>query len=184
MHSRQCISRTLYVLCVDLYELIAEDGRNAVHLDTVGPCPGSVAYLSRAASTTVSFRQLGNKLGGDYCIGFIAQANAGNTQPLVRFYDISSTTQIGSITMGDGALTYTIGANIATFTVSTADFQHFQLCNNGTHVTLFDDCGVGGEPQLFDHDGFSDTDLIYLLADPAGDNIYSVIFVTPVHSLV
>ena len=82
---------------------------------------------------------------------------------------------IGSITFGGGSLTHTIGGNSVTFTVDTLDYQHFQLCSNGTAVTLYSDCEVIGS-ESFTAGSLGDNYFIYILATPTGADLFSVQF--------
>ena len=168
----------LYTCCdlssTDLYEAIKQDGQNGVHLDTQGPCTGSLAYFTRDSATSLAFAEITNDLSGEYCIAFIAQASADNTQPFLRISDFLNTTELASITMAATTLTYTVRGSTIVFRVSsTVDFHHFQLCSNGSAVTLYDDC-LALQTQDFNHTGFSETDIIHLLAESTGANGFAV----------
>ena len=171
--------RFIYTCCdllstPDLYEAIRDDGQNAIHLDTQGPCTVSQAYFTRDASTSVAFAEITNDLSGEYCIAFVAEANVANTQPLLRISDVLDTTELASITVSGTTVTYTVRGSTINFPVtSTVDFQHFQLCSNGSAVTLYDDCSAP-QTQDFIHRGFHEIDIIHLLAEADGTNGFQV----------
>ena len=141
--------------------------------DTQGPCLGTVAYLvSSMPGITISFDQIANNLSSPYCLSFIAQTNFGNTQPLLRYYNKQGT-EIGSLSLVSKTLTYTIRGESVSFTVATADYHHYQLCTNGSVITLYDDC-VARATAEFSHEGFTKTDYITIYTDNAGKEEYSV----------
>lgn len=109
-----------------------------------------------------------NKLSGEFCIAFVAQANVNNDQPLLQIYDITQTTQKGSILMSSNSLQITLGGSSASFDTAIVEDQHYQLCYNGSVMTLYDDCIAVDTMPFAPFAEFLETDLFYLLAGPTG----------------
>ena len=163
------------MLAPDLYEdYIKPAGVQGRLLDTQGPCTGESAYfVSSAHPMTISFQELENDLSGSYCLSLIADTNVMNTEPLLYFYDRQNS-EIGSLTLVSDIITYTIrGESVKFFAETTVDFQHFQLCTNGSVVTFYDDCSATATAEL-SHEGFTRDDYITIFADNKETRTYGV----------
>lgn len=70
--------------------------------------------------------------------------------------------------MSGTSLQITLGGSSASFDVTILDYQHYQLCYNGSVMTLYDDCAAVDTMPFDPFPEFLETDLFYLLAGPTG----------------
>ena len=136
------------------------------------------------------FLGLNNRLGGPYCFGFIVNRdpNPLDGPPLAIFYD--GINIVGNLTVTDNSIIYRIRDAEAVFTgLETLGYNHYQLCTNGSDVTLYDDCGVV-DAQSFIHEEFGDLSFVGFLkdvlsADADGFGVYPfIICMTSISLLV
>ena len=156
-----------YNIPVDLFTYIEE----ATDLSSVtGPCTDVAAYQATDPLTRViaPFQGVTIRLDGEYCIAFIARAVATNTDPLFSFYDAGDNL-LGGLTYGSGMITYDLNRDLYEFPVDTQDWQRYQLCSNGSTLTLYQDCVAGISLSITPITGYNDDELIYLLINPDGD---------------
>ena len=131
-----------------------------------GPCTirSDSAYVLSGNSPGVAVlaADIGNRLSGSFCIGLLV--NPANVMPVVTFYN-SSFMADGEITVTSNTVSFSIGESSVEFTVvNTIGFKRFQLCADGSTMTLYDDC-VFLESQPFTSGGLTDGKIIGLLRD-------------------
>ena len=134
-----------------------------------GPCSSRAndeVYVLGGSNdgVTVPVTDIGNRLSGSFCVGLLVDTNSANVVPVVTFYS-SSFEAIGEITVTSNTISFSIGESSAVFTVgSTLGFKRYQLCADGSTMTLYDDCLAVG-PQSFASDGLTDGETIGLVRD-------------------
>ena len=137
-----------------------------------GPCSSRAndeVYVLGGSNdgVAVPVADIGNRLSGSFCVGLLVHTDSANVVPVVTFYS-SSFEAIGEITVTSNTISFSIGENSAVFTVgNTLGFKRYQLCADGSTMTLYDDClavlYVG--PQSFASDGLTDGEMIGLVRD-------------------
>ena len=135
--------------------------------EVTGVCnePDHVGYSVVNTGTTVRFIDLNNRLGGQYCFGFIVNRdpNPLDGPPLAIFYD--GVNIVGNLTVTANSIIYRIRDAEAVFAgLETLGYNHYQLCTNHTDVTLYNDCGFI-DSQSFSHEGFGDLSFVGFLKD-------------------
>ena len=148
---------------LDLFiEFIKPAGINGTITDGGGPCTGTVGYIYIGMGITVRFNEITNDFSGSYCLGFIVDTYSGNTNPLLLFSDEHGN-EIGSLNLSNSSIVYTIRGDSAIFSpVDLLDFQYYQLCSNGSDITLYDKCSSASS-RTFSSAGLSETDSISIL---------------------
>ena len=170
-----------YICSVDLAaDILDADAVSGTISNVPGPCSDSNAYAASSAGSSVFFNQLKNRLGGAYCFGFLVNRSPGAPdpgEPVVTFYR-DGTVEIGSLTVTSNSIIYTIDGSSVTFAIpDRVGFNYFQLCTNGTSITLYDACGAL-DSQPFSHNAFGDNDAAGLLRNllaPPGELGFQVI---------
>ena len=152
----------------------AQQAGNVIEVN--GPCDDVLGYQGNTVAIPRPFRLLNNDLSGSYCIAFIVDTAAANQGALAYFHDGTTFSVIGSINITSNSIMYNIRSASASFSVGdTSGYHIYQLCSNGSHVTLYEDCTSNG-PQPFVHAGFSGSDVFSLLRDfNVAEDIYMVI---------
>ena len=153
------------------HDFIHPAGLNGSLHDSLGPCD-TIAYSSVSTPVIAPFGELENDLSGPYCLSFIIQANVMNTEPLLHFYS-GEGVEIGNLSFVDGEIRYTVREKVVSFFADALDYQHFQLCTNGSVITFYNDC-TAILSEEFTHQGFEGTDFITILANRVGGEIYEV----------
>ena len=163
-----------YNIPVDLFTYIEEAGINGDFSDVTGPCTDVRAYEATAPlpRVAVPFSDVAIRLDGEYCIAFIARAVATNTAPLFSFYDAGDNL-LGGLTYGSGMITYDLNRDLYEFTVDTQDWQRYQLCSDGSTLTLYQNCVAVSSLSITPITGYNDDEFIYLLTNPDG-GLYQV----------
>ena len=131
-----------------------------------GPCTSrsNFAYVlnRHTPGVTVPVADIGNRLSGSFCIGLLVNTQPANVMPVVTFYDESFMAD-GEITVTSKTISFSHGDSSAVFTVAnTTGFKRFQLCADGSTMTLYNDCRfVQSTP--FASDGLMDGEIIGLI---------------------
>ena len=160
--------RNNYCLLDDLAaDILDVDAVSGTISNVPGPCLDSNAYSASSAGSSVFINQLKNRLGGAYCVGVLVNRSPGAPdpgEPVVIFY-CNGTNEIGSLTVTSTSIIYTIDGSTVVFPrADRVGFNFFQLCTNGTTITLYDECGAL-DLQRFSHSAFGDNDAVGLLRD-------------------
>ena len=173
--------RNNYCLLDDLAaDILDADAVSGTISNVPGPCADSTAYSAFSAGSSLFFNQLKNRLGGAYCFGSLVNRSPGAPDPgspVVTFYR-DGTVEIGSLTVTSTSIIYTIDSSTVIFLIpDRVGFNFFQLCTNGTTITLYDECGAL-DSQPFFHNAFGDNDAAGLLRNlfaPPGELGFQVI---------
>ena len=133
-----------------------------------GPCTSrsDAAYVlsGSEAGVAVPATSILNDLSGSFCIGLLVNTEPANVMPVVTFYNESFLPD-GEITVTSNTVSFSHGDSSAVFTVAnTIGFKRFQLCADGTDISLYDDC-VLVDSQPFTSDALMDGEIIGLIRD-------------------
>ena len=170
---------------IDFLDIVAttlqELGSIALISEVSGPCiTREKGYqASRTQGINIFFPDLKNDLSGSYCFGFLVNTNSDNTEPLVHFFSQDPITLqydiTGNCTITSDTIELTIRGSTVTFTgLETGGYKRYQLCTDGSTMTLYDDCGVS-QSKSFSHAGFSGTlEGIGVMVDPDLTSLYAV----------
>ena len=133
-----------------------------------GPCTSrsDAAYVlsGSEAGVAVPANSILNDLSGSFCIGLLVNTDPANVMPVVTFYNESFLPD-GEITVTSNTVSFSHGDSSAVFTVAnTIGFKRFQLCADGTDLSLYDDC-VLVDSQPFTSDALTSGEIIGLIRD-------------------
>ena len=156
-------------------------GSNALISEVPGPCiTREKSYqASRTQGINIFFPDLKNDLSGSYCFGFLVNTNSDNTEPLVHFFSQDPITLqydiTGNCTITSDTIELTIRGSTVTFTgLETGGYKRYQLCTDGSTMTLYDECRVS-QSKSFSHAGFPGTlEGIGVMVDPDLTSLYAV----------
>lgn len=89
------------------------------------------------------FSVYNTRLRPPFCIAFTIMAEVTNDRPFMFFYQGGGLNPIGNIAIDASGVSFTLNGQMVTFPGSfQGSFQQLQLCANGTHLSLWQDCGT------------------------------------------
>ena len=108
-------------------------------METTGRCQKRDVAYTNTNPITVPLSLISNELSGSFCIAITTDTTATNAAPIMVFLGTGGAS-LGGITLAGSTISVNIAGQTAQFNVTTTGHQSFQLCSNGSTLTLYQFC--------------------------------------------